>query len=185
MDALIGRFLADTKAVVPMPNPKFDPAAYRPENEGKPTAKTKAKRGKAPAASTVKPGADPLLGWKARGCNVSVKGGVLEVMGTGGAPFLGFAAGKENGPATVNLRLRSASGGEGKIEWLSSPTARDARSTPYTLPAGPMQTLSIPVPATGSLGILRVYLPATPQPVEIDWIELQSKSNAKPRRWDF
>ena len=39
------------------------------------------------------------------------------------------------------------------------------------------------VPADGPLGILRVYLPAQEQPVEIDWIEFVSGD--KPRRWDF
>jgi arylsulfatase A-like enzyme len=185
MDALIEKFLANTMAVVPMPNPKFDPAAYCPADEGKVPAKTKAKQGKASAASTAKTGADPLQGWKARGCKASVQDGILKVKGTSAAPFLGFAAGKENGPATVTLRVCSATGGDGKIEWLSSPTAADARSTTYSLPGGKMQTLAIPVPATGSLGILRVYLPATPQSVEIDWIELQSGSATKPRRWDF
>ena len=185
MDALIERFLADTKAVVPMPNPKFDPAAYRPENEGKPPAKAKAKKKEAPTAAAATTSADPLQGWKARGCKASVKDGILTVKGTDTAPFLGFAAGRQNGPATVTLRLRSATGSDGKIEWLSSPAASDAKSTTYMLPGGAMQTLNIAVPATGLLGILRIYLPATSQPVEIDWIELQSKSEAKPRRWDF
>jgi arylsulfatase A-like enzyme len=36
LDALIASFLSETAAVVPLPNPAFDPAAYRPENEGKP-----------------------------------------------------------------------------------------------------------------------------------------------------
>ncbi len=34
MDALIEKFLTDTKAVRPMPNPAFDPAKYHPEKEG-------------------------------------------------------------------------------------------------------------------------------------------------------
>jgi arylsulfatase A-like enzyme len=34
MDALIEQFLKDTQAVVPLPNPKFNPAAFRPEDEG-------------------------------------------------------------------------------------------------------------------------------------------------------
>jgi hypothetical protein len=42
LDALIEKFLADTKAVVPIPNPKFDPAKYRPESEGKQQPKGKA-----------------------------------------------------------------------------------------------------------------------------------------------
>ncbi|MEY4483854.1 MAG: hypothetical protein RL693_1306, partial [Verrucomicrobiota bacterium] len=49
LDALIEKFLADTKAVIPVPNPAFNPAVYHPENEGKPTPKAKAKPGaKAP-----------------------------------------------------------------------------------------------------------------------------------------
>jgi hypothetical protein len=35
MDALIEKFLADTGAVQPVPNPAFSPAAYHPEDEGK------------------------------------------------------------------------------------------------------------------------------------------------------
>lgn len=43
LDALIEKFLADTKAVVPIPNPKFDPAKHRPELEGKQSIKDKPK----------------------------------------------------------------------------------------------------------------------------------------------
>ncbi len=39
LDALIEEFLADTKAVVPVPNPAFDPSKYRPELEGQQKAK--------------------------------------------------------------------------------------------------------------------------------------------------
>ena len=35
LDGLIEKFLVDTQAVVPRPNPAFDPARYRPEDEGK------------------------------------------------------------------------------------------------------------------------------------------------------
>jgi arylsulfatase A-like enzyme len=34
MDAMIEKFLVDTKAVLPIPNPKFDPSRYHPELEG-------------------------------------------------------------------------------------------------------------------------------------------------------
>ena len=34
LDTLIENFLVETKAVVPLPNPKFDPAKYHPEREG-------------------------------------------------------------------------------------------------------------------------------------------------------
>lgn len=47
MDALIEQFLAETKAVVPVPNPAFNPAAYQPENEGRQKAKSNDKKPKA------------------------------------------------------------------------------------------------------------------------------------------
>ena len=50
LDALIEKFLVDTKAVMPIPNPAFDPAKYHPELEGKQTIKDKPK-----AKSAAKP----------------------------------------------------------------------------------------------------------------------------------
>ncbi len=41
LDAEIERFLKDTGAVRPVPNPDFDPAAYRPERIGVPSAKNR------------------------------------------------------------------------------------------------------------------------------------------------
>ena len=49
MDTLIEQFLAETKAVVPVPNPAFNPAAYQPENEGRQKAKSNDKKPKAKA----------------------------------------------------------------------------------------------------------------------------------------
>ena len=42
--------------------------------------------------------------------------------------------------------------------------------------AGPWEELRIEIPATGPLGIVRVYVPATDKPVDVDWIEVQAKS---------
>jgi len=53
MDALIETFLPDTHAVLPVPNPAFDPKQYHPELEGVPTHQPKGKKrpaaGKKPA----------------------------------------------------------------------------------------------------------------------------------------
>lgn len=197
LDALIGKFLADTKAVVPIPNPKFDPAKYQPELEGQAERKVKgAKAAKKAAAKAPAPApapvpapaaktesADLLQGWKARGCDAVVKDGVVTVTGQGSAPFLGVGAGV-SGPATVKFRARSAAGGSGKIEWLPAATAiADAKSVPFTIAPGDWQEVTVSIPATGPLGILRLYLPAQKQPVEVDWVEL--KPEGKPRRWNF
>ena len=166
LDARIEKFLADTKAVVPKPNPAYNP---------------KAPAGMAgPAANP----ADPLQGWKARGCDAAVNAGVLTVTGTGPAPFLGFAAGKMAGPAVARFRARCPGGGAGKVEWLPAPQAADkAKSAAFQLAGGEWQEISVNLPAQGALGIVRLYLPAQKEPVQIDWITLQS--GKEERRTDF
>jgi hypothetical protein len=188
LDALITQFLADTKAVVPVPNPAFDPAQYRPELEGqqkpraKPQPKTAAKTAGKPRA---KDDGDPALqGWKARNCTATVKGGIVSVRNLTDASFLGFAAGKHSGPSTVKLRIK-AGGGASHLDWLPGGVQDQARSVPFKLPAGDWQELTIQIPATGSLGIVRLYLPRQDQPVEIDWIEITSQDGRKPTRTDF
>jgi len=65
LDALIEEFLADTKAVVPVVNPAFDPAKYHPELEGKQTNQAPQNKSKAAAKTTAKDDNDPALqGWK-------------------------------------------------------------------------------------------------------------------------
>lgn len=160
LDALIEGFLQDTAAVVPLPNPAYG------------------------TNSAVPP--DPLQGWKARNCDAVVKAGVLQITSKGPAPFLGFGTGKSTGPATIKFRANSAAGGAGKIEWLSSGQSGDAlkaQAVPFQLPGGNGQEVSVTVPPPGLLGILRIYLPATTQPVELEWIEL--KAEGKLRRWKF
>ena len=55
----------------------------------------------------------------------------------------------------------------------------------FTLRGGDWQEITVEIPATGSLGIVRVYLPKQDQPVEIDWIEIHSKTGDKSTRTDF
>ena len=159
LNALIAGFLNDTEAVVPVLNP---------------SVKTKA------AAAR-----DPLLGWKARACATVLKDGILTVTGKGAAPFLGFSAGKIGGPAVVSFRVRTTTGGAGKVEWLPTPQAADkAKSVEFQIPGGGWQDVSVALPAEGRLGIVRLYLPAQKEPVELDWIELKPAGD-KSQRADF
>ncbi len=61
LDALIDSFLDETGAVVPVPNPAFDPAKYRPQDEGKRLlpAKKAAQKKKARAKARAKTGPAP------------------------------------------------------------------------------------------------------------------------------
>jgi arylsulfatase A-like enzyme len=95
LDAQIARFLVETEAVVPVPNPDFDPAAYRPEDEGKPGL-TGPSGSKAPgvrkAPGTRKaPGArkgpppKPVAGWRPSGdCTARIEGDSLVIASSGG-----------------------------------------------------------------------------------------------------
>jgi hypothetical protein len=80
----------------------------------------------------------------------------------------------------LKLRARSTSGGDGKVEWIPPDKKNDAKSAAFKLQPGDWQEISVSIPAEGPLGILRVYLPAQKQPVEIEW-----KSTGKPKRWKF
>lgn len=65
LDALIEKFLSDTKAVVPIANPAFDPAKYKPEDEGKPAPKAKpAAKPRAKAAPAAAPAPTPAAASK-------------------------------------------------------------------------------------------------------------------------
>lgn len=175
MDTLIDGFLTDTGATYPRPNPAYD-AGLAPKKKASPAA----------AAAN----ADPLDNWKPRGCEAVVKDGVLTASATGkpGAAFLGHGTANMSRPANVKARLRSAIGGEGKIEWVPGGAGDPAnvKSAPFSLTAGDWQEIGADLPGEGPVGTLRIYLPTGGKPVEFDWIELSGKSTkAKPMRWDF
>jgi len=176
LDALLEAFLKDTHAVVPVPNPAFDPKQYHPELEGKPQPKAKAK---APA----KDDSDPALqGWKARDCKAAVKDGIVRVTNIGFECFLGFGAGKHSGPSTAAFRIKSKPG-TSHFDWV--PKDGKAQRAPFTLKGDDWQEITVQLPATGPLGIVRLYLPMQEQPVEIDWIELRSSDGSKVTRTEF
>lgn len=162
LNGLIDGFLQDTAAVVPVRNPNYGKVVVTAKDDEFPG----------------------LQGWKPRACEYAVKDGVVTARPRIGEAFLGVGAGI-SGPAVMKFRMRSAASGEARIEWLKPGERKvpQAQTAPYKITAGDWQEVSVPIPATGPLGILRLFLPATGQPVELDWIELKAK--AAPRRWEF
>ena len=178
LDALIEAFLKDTGAVVPVPNPKFDPTTYRAEDEGKPGIRRDPR---------LKPddSADPRLqGWRARNSTAVVKDGVVQLTAAGADPFLGFGLAQTPGPATLKVRLRSQAGGPGSFESIGNGNDPNAvKSTAFTVAPGDWQVLTVELPVNRPLGIVRLHLPATKKSVEIDWIEITA--GGKARRTNF
>ena len=186
LDALIEKFLVDTKAVRPVPNPAFDPVKYHPELEGIQTNKDKPKAAaKAPAKGKAKDDGDPALqGWKARGCKATVKDGIVHITNIGDSCFLGFAAGKHSGASTVTFRIK-AKADTSHFDWLPPGAENKTQRARFTMMGGDWEEVTVQIPATGPLGIVRLYLPMQLQPVEIDWIELKSTGSGKTTRTKF
>ncbi|MFO0012864.1 MAG: sulfatase [Planctomycetota bacterium] len=175
LDARIDRFLANTKAVVPLPNPAYDPSAKAP---GPPRRQPPPPRD---------PGERPEMhGWKTRGCTADVNDGIATIQSTSDQPFLGFALGKIERGARLRFRIKSKEG-RGSVAWLPSPTADPSESpqpVEFKMKNEEWQELEVEIPAPGDVpGIVRLFLPTQNGRVEVDWIELETVST--PRRWDF
>ncbi len=184
LDARIETFLNETQAVLPIPNPRFDPAQYHPENEGKPRLRSKP----VPKSTGSKrdPGDIPALkGWKARGCVVAVKKGFVTITPQGKDPFLGVVGGKLDDRSQLTFRIK-ADQGEGKVDWLPGgiQNAAKAKSITYSLTDNGWSEITVKLPSkAGEAGILRLYLPTKSSTIELDWIEL--KTSTRTKRWDF
>lgn len=118
LDALMERFLRDTRAVVPVPNPDFDPAAYHPEDEGKPGLR----RPRMPKVSKARngPPGKPVAGWRpSRDCALALQGGTLVITSTGGDPYLSYVLPKPlpAGQFEVRMTMASTAKGRGQLFW--------------------------------------------------------------------
>ena len=166
LDRLIDGFLEETQAVVPGPNPAYN----------------------SNGAASDTSSADPLLGWKARNCQANVKQGILTLSSQPkpGPIFLGNAMGKQSGPVTVRMRARAKVVGTGKVEWLPSgkPEATERHEVSFSVSDG-WQELAVLVPTKGPLGIVRLYLPAEREGVEIDWIALAGEGGGRVEAMGF
>ena len=177
LDALIENFLTETKAVRPVPNPAFDPAKYRPELEGKSTMQEKKQ---APQPKKSPPQKKPAAsGWRAAECKGEVKEGIIHLTEIGDASFLGITAGKLSGATTVRFRIK-AIGGNAHLDWLPDGPAGKAQRVDFTIKNEDWEEITVKVPATGPVGIIRLYFAEQTTAAQVDWVELQS-AKAKMR----
>ncbi len=167
LDALIDRFIAETKPVQPIPNPGY----------------------RAPAPAQGKPAAVKTTeGLVVRKGTMEIAEGALRVIATGGEPFLGTAQGRVSGPVKIRLRMRAATGGGARFAWKAPDQAdfQEGQVVDYTLSGGGQwQEIEADLPVTGSLGTLRLYLPAkSGETVEIASIRIEGAKGA-PKVWEF
>ncbi len=91
-----------------------------------------------------------------------------------------------NDPAKISFRMKAARGGEGSIELVPKANAKpeELLKFAYTLEGGDWQDINVDLPNKGGAAILRIYLPHSSEPVDIDWINVKPEPG-KSTRWDF
>lgn len=193
LDGLITDFLKRTSAVVPAPNPAFNPASYRPELEGRgklreeaPAPRNEAKtKNRAALKNQGNDEFGPALkNWKPRMVEATVADGRLTATGLASNSFLGFAAGRHSGPTKVRIKIM-AGVSAAHIDWLPDGPTGQANSSPYEIPKAGWNEIIVDIPAKERIGVLRIYLPQPNRKIEIDWIEISSDNGKIITRTDF
>jgi arylsulfatase A-like enzyme len=171
LNALIDGFLKDTGATYPKPNPAY---------AAKPVAPANAATG------------DDLQGWVPKAVKTSVKDGALHIEADGRTPFIANArlgTLKYEGAVNMTMRMRSANGGEGKVQWRT--TAQEAfvsegQVVAFKVPAGNVWSeVPVALNVTGEVAHVRVYVPAQGGATEVDWIKVAPAGKGKEMMWDF
>ena len=158
LDALIDRFLADTAAVVPKPNPAYNPTAAAMER------------------------------WVNRGCDAAIQDGILKLQLQGPNAFIANASFRHDGPAVLRLRYRAKAPGKGKLQWRTADqqTFQEGHSVPFALPAGDdWAEAEARLPVKGTLIHLRLYPGVGKGTVEIDWLRLARPDGTVTKAWQF
>jgi arylsulfatase A-like enzyme len=165
LDALIDQFIQDTNALAPIPNPDFNAAVQRINND-----------------------ADPIAGLVARFCRIVKTEDSVRIIGEGGPSFLGTAQVKFNGPLTLKLRIRSAVGGAGRVQWRTDGQEAFPESgqvVAFDLPASTTwQDITVQTPIQGKVTVIRLFLPAEAAAVEVQSIRFLDESG-REKSWNF
>lgn len=174
LNGLIDRFVEQTGALYPAPNPDYQAAAASPPRSD-----------------------DPLFGLVPKFCAAELNEGMLRIIPADGKPaFLGTAQVRVVQPIKLRMRLRSRHGGTGQVWWKSAeqPDFPDsAQRLTYDVDASDQwQDVEVSLPIESRTQIVRVYVPASDpagdrdEAVEIESIQfVDAKTDRTLRAWDF
>jgi len=95
-----------------------------------------------------------------------------------------------DGPVQLKARLRSAKTGKVNLQWRTADQAGFAakgQSKDFSIKGGDWQNIEIKLPVKGALQHLRMFIPVSKKPLEIDWIEITPAGgkSKQSERWDF
>jgi arylsulfatase A-like enzyme len=116
LDALIEKFLADTKAVVPVPNPAYDPAKNRIESESRRTQEKRTESRRTANKPSV------VGGYQiSKDTQLEIGDGELRIKSNGNDPWISIRnlPSDIKGPFKVKLRLSSTGKGKGVVYYAT------------------------------------------------------------------
>ena len=190
LDRLIERHLTDTKAVVPKPNPNFDPAQYHPDRIGvqagglKIAGQPKPKR--KPATPRAKD-AKPVKGWRPGGTAAPLDTGshTLVLRSTGGDPQLVLAErlNLAGGPFTLSMRLKPTKAGN-VIVFSNPPWRRGEFTKMGSVQPGSWTELTATLDVETLTG-LRIDPMNSAGRVEFNNIRVKDSNGEIVKRWEF
>lgn len=179
LDALIQQHIIDTQAVVPIPNPKFDPKQYHPERIGV----GRIRNDKSPPARKL---GKPIAGWRAGGTtDLKKTKQSLNVKSTGSDPFI-IAAEPLNlagGPFLVRVRMKSDADGDAQVFYNNPFNATRAISF-QPRHDGEWHEYDVAIPVK-KVGALRIDPARDVGTIEVGRVEVQNAAGDTVRKWNF
>ena len=164
LDALIERFLQDTKAVVPIQNPD-----YRPPDP-----------------------ATDALGFEALNqCRLSLDNGQLHMVSSGGDPHFSMqlTSPAPAGNLLLEMRMKTTVGSPGNVFWQEEGVTpafhRDRRLDLTVISDGAFHDYRLTIPAKKPVKALRLDPINRPGIVVFDWVRLTDSQGSELQRWDF
>lgn len=165
LDALIDRFVEDTDALYPKPNPDF----------GKPVANTNNE-------------STSITGLVPRSCRIVETDDAIRVVIEGRQPFFGTAQVKLRGPLTLKLRLKAEAAGEWRVHWRMAGQDTFPESTQIVKfeveGNADWQDVEVPIPIQGRPSIIRLHFPDDADSIELQQIKYTNKDNQE-KTWTF
>jgi arylsulfatase A-like enzyme len=171
LDRLLQAHLEDAGAVLPSPNPAFDPKQYHPEFIGL-TPEEQSALGDA-------------AGWEPVGtCTLEPGGGILRINSTGDDPYIKDKGTLtlSGGPFEVAFRIRSGSSGSAAVYYNDSSRAT---KLPFEMNHdNQWQTVEVTAPVE-ALTRLRIDPSSAPGVIEIDWVRVNNAAGKNVKEWSF
>tara|TARA_R110002049_G_scaffold27321_2_gene94200 strand:- start:385136 stop:387127 length:1992 start_codon:yes stop_codon:yes gene_type:complete len=189
LDQLIETFLIETDAVRPVPNPAFNAASYRIENEGKPAARH---IGGTKGGAKTNPERKPVAGWTPGGtCSITIGDNAIVVNSTGSDPHLSYSLCDRvaAGDFVLELEMSSDAEGGGQLYWQESgvvPRFAPQRSKRFDVQAnGSIKRYEIPFTTEHELASIRLDPSRASGTIRVTKLKLRRGSGKVVKTWEF